>query len=151
LLSVVHNSAVELLPRLDHTRWLLDQGWWRSSSPLPLFWGEELLGFLFLNAFDPAVVTPPALQRLQPQGGDAAPRGGRPSRVPDGRGHSPDLHGEQISQDARILAVADIHDALTQIRVDNLPSRRLRPSGCCTGHGSAGAGPPLRSGAAGGQ
>ena len=63
--SVVHDIAAELSPQSDHTRWLLDQGW-RSSYTLPLFWGEELLGFLFLNAFDPAVFTPPALQRLQP-------------------------------------------------------------------------------------
>jgi transcriptional regulator with GAF, ATPase, and Fis domain len=63
--SVVHDIAAELSPQSDHTRWLLDQGW-RSSYTLPLFWGEELLGFLFLNAFDPAVFTPPALQHLQP-------------------------------------------------------------------------------------
>lgn len=62
---VIHDMAADLPPVSAHTRWLLDQGW-RSSYTLPLFWGDQLLGFLFLNARGTAVFTGLVLERLQP-------------------------------------------------------------------------------------
>ena len=62
---VIHDMQAELPPVSPHSRWLLDQGW-RSSFTAPLFWGEQLLGFLFLNASAAAAFTPPVLERLQP-------------------------------------------------------------------------------------
>ncbi len=62
---VIHDMALEL-PRISaHTRWLLEQRW-RSSYTVPLYWGGELLGFLFFNAFEPGVFTPEHLEQLAP-------------------------------------------------------------------------------------
>jgi HD-GYP domain-containing protein (c-di-GMP phosphodiesterase class II) len=62
---VIDDMQAELPPLSEHSRWLLDQGW-RSSFTAPLFWGDALLGFLFLNAAAVATFTPPVLERLQP-------------------------------------------------------------------------------------
>ena len=62
---VLEDMPVQLPPVSEHSRWLIDQGW-RSSFTLPLFWGEELLGFLFLNAFAAGTFTAPVRERLQP-------------------------------------------------------------------------------------
>ena len=65
-LQLLHaRMQAELPPVSPHSRWLLDQGW-RSSFTAPLFWGEQLLGFLFLNASAAAAFTPPVLEGLQP-------------------------------------------------------------------------------------
>lgn len=183
---VIHDMQAELPPVSQHSRWLLDQGW-RSSFTAPLFWGEQLLGFLFLNASSPAAFTPPVLERLQPhvellaslvtnelgqlsnlrlavqlalelthlrKPGPLDPqerqtmdthvsrgldvvnqmvRGLHLAASPklemlrnvvaghhellDGSGYPLGLQAEQISLEARIVAVADIYDALTQARV----------------------------------
>ena len=62
---VLDDMPAQLPPVSEHSRWLLNQGW-RSSYTLPLFWGDQLLGFLFLNGFAAGVFTPLALERLQP-------------------------------------------------------------------------------------
>lgn len=62
---VIDDMPVELPAVSEHSRWLLSQGW-RSSYTIPLFWGEQLLGFLFLNAFASGVFTGAVLERLQP-------------------------------------------------------------------------------------
>lgn len=62
---VIHDMAAELPKISPHTRWLLEQRW-RSSYTVPLYWGGELLGFLFFNAFEPGVFTPEHLEQLAP-------------------------------------------------------------------------------------
>ena len=62
---VLEDMLVQLPPVSEHSRWLIDQGW-RSSFTLPLFWGDELLGFLFLNGFAAGTFTAPVRERLQP-------------------------------------------------------------------------------------
>lgn len=62
---VIDDLQVELAPAAPHSRWLLDQGW-RSSYTLPLFQGERLQGFVFLNARSPAVFSEALLAQLQP-------------------------------------------------------------------------------------
>lgn len=62
---VIDDLREELAPATPHSRWLLEQGW-RSSFTLPLFQGERLQGFLFLNAQSPGVFSAPLLERLEP-------------------------------------------------------------------------------------
>ena len=62
---VLDDMPMQLPPVSEHSRWLINQGW-LSSFTLPLFWGEELLGFLFLNAFSAGAFTPSVRGLLQP-------------------------------------------------------------------------------------
>lgn len=62
---VVDDLAADAAALPAHVRWLLARGW-RSSLTLPLLRGEQLLGFLFVNASQPAVFTPARLEALQP-------------------------------------------------------------------------------------
>lgn len=62
---VIHDMAAELPKRSEHSRWLLEQHW-RSSYTVPLYWGGELLGFLFFNAFEPGAFSPEHLDLLAP-------------------------------------------------------------------------------------
>lgn len=62
---VINDMAAQPASGSAHSRWLRQQGW-RSSYTLPLFWGDELLGFLFLNAGGAEAFTPPVLEGLQP-------------------------------------------------------------------------------------
>ena len=57
--------AAELPKISSHTCWLLEQRW-HSSYTVPLYWGGELLGFLFFNAFEPGVFTPERLEQPAP-------------------------------------------------------------------------------------
>lgn len=58
--------AAELPKISPHTRWLLKQRW-RSSYTVLRYWGGELLGFLFFNAFEPGVFTPEHLEQPAPR------------------------------------------------------------------------------------
>jgi len=62
---VIDDMAAELPRHAAHSRWLLEQGW-RSSYTLPLLRQEQLLGFLFLNGFEPQLFRPELRQRLDP-------------------------------------------------------------------------------------
>lgn len=62
---VIDDMAVELPRHSAHSRWLLEHGW-RSSYTVPLFREEHLLGFLFVNAFEPGLFTAELRQRIDP-------------------------------------------------------------------------------------
>jgi len=62
---VVDDLAADPGALREHDRWILARGW-RSSLTLPLLRGEQLLGFLFVNASQPGVFTPGRLEALQP-------------------------------------------------------------------------------------
>lgn len=62
---VIDDLQAELSPTTPHSRWLLEQGW-RSSFTLPLFQGERLQGFVFLNARSPDVFSEGLLAQLTP-------------------------------------------------------------------------------------
>lgn len=61
---VIHDMATEVSSHNAHNRWLLSQGW-KSSYTVPLFWGDGLLGFLFLNSFELAIFQPELLDRIK--------------------------------------------------------------------------------------
>lgn len=62
---VIDDMEAELPTRSAHSRWLLQHGW-RSSYTVPLFREEHLLGFLFLNGFEPGLFTPELRQQIDP-------------------------------------------------------------------------------------
>jgi hypothetical protein len=51
---VIDDMGAELPRQSTHSRWLLERGW-SSSYTVPLFREQHLLGFLFLNSFEPAL------------------------------------------------------------------------------------------------
>jgi HD-GYP domain-containing protein (c-di-GMP phosphodiesterase class II) len=63
---VIDDMAAELPRQSAHSRWLLEHGW-RSSYTLPLFREEHLLGFLFVNGFEPGLFTPELRRQIDPQ------------------------------------------------------------------------------------
>lgn len=62
---VIDDMAAELAPQSAHSRWLLEHGW-RSSYTVPLFREEHLLGFLFVNGFEPGLFTAELRQQIDP-------------------------------------------------------------------------------------
>ena len=62
---VINDLERELDPASEHSRWLLAQGW-RSSLTLPLFKGNRLLGFLFLDSTLAGAFEPKAMAALEP-------------------------------------------------------------------------------------
>lgn len=62
---VIHDMAAELPRHSAHSRWLLEHGW-RSSYTVPLFREEHLLGFLFVNGFEPGLFTDALRARIDP-------------------------------------------------------------------------------------
>lgn len=62
---VIDDMQAELPTDSAHSRWLLQHGW-RSSYTVPLFREEHLLGFLFLNGFEPGLFTPQLRQQIDP-------------------------------------------------------------------------------------
>jgi hypothetical protein len=61
---VIHDLAAEMSSQSAYNNWLLSQGW-QSSYTAPLFCGDGLLGFLFLNSFELAVFQPELLDRIK--------------------------------------------------------------------------------------
>lgn len=62
---VIHDMEAELPRASAHSRWLLEHGW-RSSYSVPLFREEHLLGFLFVNGFEPELFTPELRRQIDP-------------------------------------------------------------------------------------
>ncbi|MFM7312391.1 MAG: HD-GYP domain-containing protein [Cyanobium sp.] len=62
---VIDDMEAELPRQSMHSRWLLERGW-RSSYTVPLFREETLLGFLFLNSFEPALFNEELRWRVNP-------------------------------------------------------------------------------------
>lgn len=62
---VIDDMAAELPRHSDHSRWLLEHGW-RSSYTVPLFREEHLLGFLFVNGYEPGLFSTELRQLIDP-------------------------------------------------------------------------------------
>ena len=62
---VINDMEADLPRHSAHSRWLLDHGW-RSSYTVPLFREDHLLGFLFVNGFEPGLFTAELRRRIDP-------------------------------------------------------------------------------------
>jgi HD-GYP domain-containing protein (c-di-GMP phosphodiesterase class II) len=62
---IIDDMAQELPSTSAHSRWLLQHGW-RSSYTVPLFREEHLLGFLFVNGFEPGLFTAELRHQIDP-------------------------------------------------------------------------------------
>lgn len=62
---VINDMEADLPRHSAHSRWLLDHGW-RSSYTVPLFREDHLLGFVFVNGFEPGLFTAELRRRIDP-------------------------------------------------------------------------------------
>lgn len=62
---VIDDMPAELPHHSAHSTWLLERGW-HSSYTLPIHRDQTLLGFLFLNGFEPRLFSPDLCRQLDP-------------------------------------------------------------------------------------